>query len=342
MRTALRALAARARALPRSAKLTAAAAALLVAALLGPHATITRDTFDYLIVLDITQSMNATDVKLDGAPVSRLRYAKYALERALSALPCGSRVGWGVFSEYRALLLLAPVEVCANFADLERSLDQIDGRMSWAGASEIAKGIYSSLRTARELPGNHGVVFLTDGHEAPPIHPAHRPRYDGRPGEVRGLIVGVGGDALVPIPKVDPDGHPLGFWGPDDVAQLDVYSRGRAGSVGAERLVDEGGAVDQPQPPSLSEHLTSLKEPYLRLLARELGLEYHRLARAEGLIAAMTAPELARPAPTRVDLRPVLALAALALFAAAYLPRLRGRRSRVPPRAPRASARDRI
>jgi len=244
----------------------------------------------------------------------------------LPGLPCGSRVGWAVFTEYRVLLLTAPVEICENFPDLARTLEGIDGRMSWAGASEIAKGVFSGLRTAQALPGSHGVVFLTDGHEAPPVHPTHRPHYEGKPGEVRGLIVGVGGDRLVPIPKVDPEGRPLGFWAPNEVAQLDVFSRGRDGSAGTEPMVDASGAVEAPRPPSVTEHLSSLKEPYLQSLARELGLGYHRLIRAEGLIAAITAGELARRLPTRSDLSPLFALAALLLLAAAHLPRIAIRR----------------
>jgi mxaL protein len=311
-----------ARALPRSAKLTAVAALLLLVAWLDPRVNVTRDAFDYVIVLDITQSMNTTDYQVDGKPVSRLQYAKFALQRVLRELPCGTRVGWAVFSEYRALLLFGPVEVCANFPDLSATLERIDGRMSWAGASEIAKGLFWSLRTARALPGNHGVVFFTDGHEAPPVHPAHRPQYDGKPGDVRGLIVGVGGDELMPIPKFDPDGQSLGFWAADEVAQVDVYSRGRAGSAGTEGLVDETGVVEERQRPSMTEHLSSLKEPYLELLARELNLGYHRLTRPDRLRAAMTAPGLARPMPAHAELRPVFALGALAFFCAAYLPPL--------------------
>jgi len=309
-----------ARALPRSARLSAAAALALFLALLQPGVNVKRDVFDYVIVLDITQSMNATDYALDGNPVSRLSYAKYALQRTLRGLPCGSRVGWAVFSEYRVLLLNAPVEVCENLPDLAASLDQINGRMSWAGASEIAKGVFSSLRTVQALPGRHGVVFLTDGHEAPPIHPAYRPRYEGKPGEVRGLIVGVGGDRLVPIPKTDPDGRPLGFWAADEVAQVDVFSRGRDGSVGAEPMVDENGVAAPPQAPSLTEHLSSLKEAHLQSLAREVGLGYYRLTDPEGLLAAITARELARRVPTRTDLSPLFALAAIALLVAGYLP----------------------
>ena len=89
-------------------------------------------------------------------PVSRLAYAKHLLRQTLADLPCGSRIGWAVFTEYRVLLLVAPVEVCDNYHELIATLDRIDARMSWAGASEVAKGLYWGLRTLKELGGNHG------------------------------------------------------------------------------------------------------------------------------------------------------------------------------------------
>jgi mxaL protein len=89
-----------------------------------------------------------------------------------------------VFSEYRTLVLLTPVEVCANFDDLAAVLERIDGTMAWAGASEVAKGLHSGIRAARELGADTRLVFVSDGHEAPPLHPRYLPRFDGRPGEV--------------------------------------------------------------------------------------------------------------------------------------------------------------
>ena len=62
-------------------------------------------------------------------------------------------------------------------------------------------------------------VFVTDGHEAPPLDPRHRPAFDDKPGDVAGLLVGVGGLLPVPIPKSDPMGRPLGFWRADEVMQ---------------------------------------------------------------------------------------------------------------------------
>ncbi|MEO8630332.1 MAG: MxaL protein, partial [Betaproteobacteria bacterium] len=91
---------------------------LLVVAALMPVVKLPRVTYTYIVFFDITQSMNVQDYELDGVPVSRLVYARLAVRRALRDLPCGSRIGVGAFAEYRTLLLLAPIEVCANYGDL--------------------------------------------------------------------------------------------------------------------------------------------------------------------------------------------------------------------------------
>lgn len=303
------------------ARLTGLAMLLLAAALFEPRWNTTRAAVDYVVALDITQSMNVLDYEIAGRPLSRLAFAKQVLRRTLSDLPCGSRIGWAAFTEYRVLLLVAPVEVCDNYHELIATLDRIDARMSWAGASEIAKGLYWGLRTLKELGGNPGLVFVTDGHEAPPLSPLHRPVYDGKPGEVRGMIVGVGADALMPIPKNDPEGQPMGFWGADEVMQVDGYSAGRGGS--GESMVDESGKAEQRMKPTMTEHLSSLKSGYLQALARDTALSYHRLSDHPSLLRALMSPELARPAPYRADVRVLLAGLALILLVAAHLPALR-------------------
>ena len=85
------------------------ALALLLAAWAMPTFNRPRATYDYLVIFDITQSMNVTDYQLGEAPASRLAYAREATRRALRDLPCGSRVGWGAFAEYRSLLLLGRI-----------------------------------------------------------------------------------------------------------------------------------------------------------------------------------------------------------------------------------------
>lgn len=307
----------------RDAVLLAAAALLLLVCLLRPSVPVQRALFDHVVMIDVTQSMNVTDMMLDGQPVSRLAHARHALRASLLQLPCGSRIGLGLFTEYRSFLLLAPVEVCANLQELRSTLDRIDGRMAWIGNSEIAKGLISGIGIAGQLPDKPSLVFVTDGHEAPPLNPRHRPRFDGKPGEVPGLVVGVGGLLPMPIPKTDPSGRPLGFWAADEVMQIDPQSRGRSGSVGGEAMVEDTGTA---VPEALrggragSEHLSSLHEGYLRLLAGELGLSYLRLDDTEGLVRALTAKPLARPVPARADLRVPLALLTLVLLLARHGP----------------------
>ena len=68
-----------------------------------------------------------------------------------------------------------------------------------------------------------------------------------------------------------------------------------------------------------SEHLSSLREGYLRLLANENGLAFARL-RGDEFSAALHAPALARPVKTAVDLRNALAALALLLLLVQWLP----------------------
>lgn len=306
------------------------AALLLAIGFLQPKLPWKRSLFEHVVVIDVTQSMNVQDEQIDGKPVSRLAFAKQALHQALQDLPCGSRLGWAIFTEYRSYLLFTPVEVCANRAELRASLAAIDGRMAWSGNSEVAKGLHSSIVVAKALPGTPSLVFVTDGHESPPLNARHRPAFDDKAGEVAGVIVGVGQTRPSPIPKLDPLGRPLGFWRADEVAQVDPRSQGRGGSVGQETMVEEGGAeaAGLGATPG-SEHLSGLREPYLRLLAQENGFAFHKLRTAAALSKALRDEALSRPVRVSGDARVLLAALAFALLLVPYRTALRAaRRSR--------------
>jgi mxaL protein len=254
---------------------------LLLAAVFMPPFDMPRATYDYLVVFDITQSMNVDDYELDGSPVSRLTYAREAMRRTLRELPCGSRIGWGVFAEYRTLLLLAPIEVCDNYNDLLASLDRIDGRMRWGNASEISKGLFWAMRGARDVGGRPKVLFLTDGQEAPPLEGEGLALFDDlKRGDIGGWLIGVGGYTARPIPRTDADGRPIGYWHADEVVQRYTSS--------------------DPTAPVSHEHLSEVREPYLRKLAREVDFEYLHLSDFDSIRKAMLHPPFAerRNAPT--------------------------------------------
>lgn len=291
-----------------------AACAVLALSALRPSAKLPRETYGLLFILDITQSMNTPDMRLAGAPATRLAAAKAALRQALADLPCGSEAGLGIFTEYRSFLLLAPVEVCSGYAEVLATLERLDWRMGWAGASQVGKGLHFGLELARALESRPALVFLTDGHEAPPVDPVTRYPVENVPPRVPGMIIGVGGDALVPIPKFDMEGNDLGFWDEDEVRQMSIPASG-AGNADPQMQAEAALRLKRG-----AEHLSSLKEAHLRELASEAGIAYARLGSPESLLTALRRPELARSRPVDTDLRWALAAAALLALAAAFAP----------------------
>jgi mxaL protein len=287
----------------RGAGALVAATLLLVLSLALPAVTLTLERNETIVVFDITQSMDVEDVQLEGAPASRLAFARESARRALRELPCGSRVGWAAFTEYRTLLLLAPIEVCENYDDLLATLAQVDGRIRWGNASEVAKGVFWALRAAKELGTQPAVVFLTDGQEAPPLNAL--PRFDDvQAGQVRGWLLGIGGSVPRPIPRTDAQGERIGFWGAGDVMQ-------RAASDGQVRS---------------QEHLSELREPHLRMLAARTGLDYAALRDPAALAGLLRDPRLAKRVRVPTDLYGVpagLALLLLVLHLRPRTPRLR-------------------
>jgi mxaL protein len=196
--------------------------------------------------------------------------------------------------------------------------------MAWAGGSEIAKGLYSGLLTAKALDGAPSLLFITDGHEAPPLNPHHRPAFTGRPGDVGGIIIGAGGFKPMAIPKFDPEGNPLGFWKPDEVLQTDIYSLGRGSSI-REQMVEQDADTPTPReiaPPG-SEHLSSLHEDYLKLLATETRLSYRRLTTPDSLAQAVHDAAPTRTARVDSDMRWIPAALALVVLVAVYFPEAR-------------------
>ncbi|MCP3023923.1 VWA domain-containing protein [Cupriavidus basilensis] len=276
---------------------------LLVAAVWMPPLTLPRGTFRYMVTFDVTQSMNVEDMGSPEAPVSRLAYARGAMREALKHLPCGSEVGWAVFADYRALPLLTPLEVCANYDALLSSLDRIDSRMAWVNASSITKGLYWTLRMGKSMGDGTRVVFITDGHESPPLRPSEHSLLNVTPGETGGWLFGVGGDTPIPIPKSDPDGNRIGYWRADEVVQLGAVSGGVA-------------------PAQSQEHLSALHEAHLEALARQTGLGYRRVAAPGALTSALLDGRLAHRQPVRTDLRWLPAVLALLLLTWHFLPAL--------------------
>jgi mxaL protein len=309
--------------------LLVAAFLLVVAGLFLPRVKLTRNAYDALAIIDITSSMNVRDLTLGGKPASRLDVVKDRLRELVANLPCESRLGLGIFSERRVFVLFDPVETCENFSSIDASITGLDWRMAWEGDSRITGGIHDGIAAAKGLGVD--LLFFTDGHEAPPLPWTGLPAFEGKPGETKGLIVGVGGKTLSPIPKYDDDGREIGTIGPDDVLQ-----ENRAGPPPPDAASRPGyhpkwapfGDVQIDN----NEHLSSVKEDHLRAVAAQTGLAYTTLDGASALLRAFEAAATPRKVVVATDVRPYPA--ALALLLLVILFGLLPLRDRLTARAP--------
>jgi len=293
-----------------------AALLLTCLAMVLPRVTLTRNVYDLVAVVDVTGSMNTRDMTVAGQPESRLDASKAALERLLAQLPCQSRLGLGIFTERRSFLLFNPVEVCDNFAPIETAIQNLDWRMAWEGDSMVAKGIYHAMSIAEDL--NADLVFLTDGHEAPPQpRGVPLPDMEGTPGKVKGVAIGVGGKEKVPMPKFDDDGNEIGSYGPMDVPQ-----ENHSGPPPPDAHLRPGyhpkWAPFGSDAPQGEEHLSSVRSDHLAAIAAKTGLAHVDLVDTPNLFDAIARNAHARPVEVAVDVRPVPAALALALLVVLY------------------------
>jgi len=192
------------------------------------------------------------------------------------------------------------------------SLAKVGGGMRWENASEITKGVYWSMRAAKELGTHPSIIFITDGQEAPPLDPTNiLPMFDDlKVGQVHGWLIGAGGYIPMPIPKTDDEGNREGYWRADEVLQPgDVIPNSK--SRGAE-------------------HLSALRETHLQEIAQQVGFGYARLSSPESIARAMLDSRFARRDKAPTDLYWIPALAALVVLVIRFAP--------VRPRTARAGA----
>jgi mxaL protein len=286
------------------------------AALVLPPVKQRRDSYDVLFVVDITGSMNTRDYTQNGRPIARLEYIKGILRQTLIAMPCQSRIAIGIFTERRIFLLFDPIGVCANFSPIMGTISALNWRESWEGDSHIASGFYRAIDLAHDLRAD--LVFMTDGQEAPPLPWNGGPAFDGKPGTVKGMIVGVGGYALSPIPKYDKDGREIGFYGEHDVLQesrFGIPPPDAANRPGYNARNAPFGDVQM----NNNEHLSSVREPYLKSLGQKSGMAYTHLTDAPAFVTSLRAHATPHPATVMASRAPAVGALGLACLACTYL-----------------------
>ncbi|HSI23022.1 MAG: vWA domain-containing protein [Methylophilaceae bacterium] len=289
-----------------------AALLLLIIALFRPTAPVQRDIHTYLLVVDITQSMNTEDMRIAGKKTSRIAYTRRLLHDAIASMPCGTRVGVALFAGVVVSTIFHPVEVCASFDAIQDTVEHIEWRQAWHGNSRLGFGMLSASAALKALPEPARVVFFTDGEEAPLLHAFNRADLSNWQGGSGWLLVGIGGDKPTPVPKMDENNKIIGYWSENTyqlepgIAQVSDETRGRR---------DDSVATQD-----YERYLSVLDEKYLQTLAKEIKARYIRGNSSPTVIAALKEQAPARRGWAPMEVSWLLAALAALLLLAAYVP----------------------
>ncbi|HZV99172.1 MAG TPA: VWA domain-containing protein [Methylophilaceae bacterium] len=297
----------------RDSALLLAAFILLIAAIFNPTVPIKRDIYSYLLVADISQSMNVIDKELNGKPVTRIAYTQDMMHKLVSSMPCGTNVSIGLFVGVSVAALYTPIEVCANFAAINDTIDHLDWRTGWSGNSRIRESMLTLARVIRSFPESAQVVYFTDGEEAPKLHAFNTRDLTNFQGGNGWLFVGIGGDKGTPIPKLDDKNQLIGYWAGDSFAMQPGIAQISEANIGVRDNNVAGGESDR--------YLSKLDEEYLKSLSKEVNGAYVRGESLQSVLSAMKEQKPARRDTAAFELKWVLAALAGLLFISAYLPR---------------------
>lgn len=286
---------------------------LLVVALFNPTVPIKRDIYSYMLVADISQSMNVVDTTLNGKPATRAEYMRYMMKRVVASMPCGTSVSIGLFAGVSVAAMYRPLEVCQNYDAIQDTITHLDWRTAWSGNSRIRNSMPNLARTLRSFPQSAQVVFFTDGEEAPKLHVFNTQDLTNFQGGTDWLFVGIGSDKGTPIPKLDSENQLIGYWSGESFAMQPGIAQISEANIGVR---DDNVASAESD-----RYLSKLDEQYLKDLAKEINGMYVNGDSLHDILGAMKKQRPARRDTAAFELRWLLAAVAGLLFITAYLPK---------------------
>ncbi|MDP3744974.1 MAG: vWA domain-containing protein [Methylotenera sp.] len=188
------------------------AVTLLLLALIKPEIQLKQEVHNYLLLADVSQSMNAEDVKLNNKIVSRMAYTQHLMKRIVETSPCGTHISVGVFASDNVAPLVMPLEVCANYDVLNDTIDHIEWRMAWKGDTRLTIGVRAAASLFDSLNVPAQMLFFTDGDEAPKLNVTIRQNLEGVQIGKYILFVGIGGHEHAAVPRYNSANKWVGFW----------------------------------------------------------------------------------------------------------------------------------
>ncbi|MFZ9642548.1 MAG: VWA domain-containing protein [Candidatus Methylopumilus sp.] len=297
----------------RDASLLASAFILLIAAAFKPTLPMPRNIYSYLLVADISQSMNVVDASLNGKLTSRMAYTQYMLHHIVANMPCGTRVSIGLFAGVSVAALYTPIEVCSNYAAIQDTIDHLDWRTAWSGNSRLRDSMFTLARVLRAFPEPAQVVYFTDGEEAPKLHAFNTKDLTNFQGGNGWLFVGVGSEKGTAIPKLDDKNQLIGYWSADSFAMQPGIAQISEANIGVRDNNVAGATGDR--------YISKLQEEYLKDLSKQVSGDYVRGESLQSILSAMKKQKPARRDIAPYDIQWILASLAGLLLLMAYLPK---------------------
>lgn len=267
---------------------------------------------DTLFVIDISESMNVRDVDYPKPHTSRLQLAKEIVRDSMASLPCGSRVSVALFAGDESVVLFEPLEVCRHFSAMEQVVARLDTRMRWVGDSWIVRALIMAVKEAQRRELN--VVMVSDGDEMPRHSAPRLTELLEIKGKMKGLLIGVGGEALQPIPKLNDQQQIIGYWTPEEAViegnhpNLLAYVKSLAPG---ERAAP--GALDE-----VSEHLSALNKPFMTAIADASQFPFVHAQHPQQALQAFNAAGFQKSAPAQRDASWIFGLSSMGLFLVAW------------------------
>lgn len=297
----------------RDVSILGAAFLLLVIAAFKPTIPLPRNIYSYILVVDISQSMNVEDASLNGKSTSRIAYTQAMLHQVIANMPCDTRVSIGLFAGVSIAALYNPIEVCSNYAAIQDTIDHLDWRTAWSGNSRLRDSMLTLARVLRAFPEPAQVVYFSDGEEAPKLHAFNTKDLSNFQGGNGWLFVGIGSIEGAPIPKYDEKNQLIGYWSNDSFAMQPGIAQISEANLGVRDNNVAGGTGDR--------FISKLQEDYLKDLSKEVSGDYVRGDSLQNILTAMKHQK-----PARADIAPygihwILASIAALLVLVTYLPK---------------------
>jgi len=259
---------------------------------------------DTLFVIDISESMNVRDVDYPKPHSDRLSLAKLAVREGMASLPCGSRVAIGLFAGDETIVLFEPLEVCRHFPAIEQVVARLDSRMRWIGDSWIIRAIVSAIKEAEKRKLN--LVFITDADEMP-YHSAPRlTDLIDLKGKLKGLLLGVGGEAPQPVPRLNGQQQIVSYWTTEEA----VLEGNHPNLLAYVRALQPGEKAPQGALDEVTEHLSAFNKAFLQSVAQASLFSFAHVTKPQDAVSALKSSDFQKQAMAERDARWVFGLIA--------------------------------